>query len=115
MDSGVLCAMMDQLTMMDLILMPQESYVDNWDFLQMVSYSCSHCIILILRRTSSGAITNISFGAASSSRPVHLDDVQCTGTEPNLLNCTHSATADNDCRSHQQDIGIICERSRGTV
>ena len=63
----------------------------------------------------SDVITNISFGKGSSSRPVHLDDVQCTGTEPNLLNCNRSATVDEGCRKHGQDIGIICERSQGTM
>jgi hypothetical protein len=60
-------------------------------------------------------ITSISFGEGSSSRPVHLDDVQCTGTESTLLNCTHSAAADQGCRSHREDVGIICQRSQGTM
>ena len=44
MKGGALCAMMDLLTVMDLILMLQEWYAGNWDFLkQMVSYidSCN--------------------------------------------------------------------------
>ena len=60
-------------------------------------------------------ITNISFGEGNSSEPVHLDDVQCTGTESTLLDCTHSTTVDQGCRSHSEDIGIICQRSQGTV
>ena len=63
----------------------------------------------------SDVITNISFGNGSLSQPVHLDDVQCTGSEPNLLNCTQSATVDDGCNSHEQDIGIICEQSQGTM
>ena len=59
-------------------------------------------------------ITDISFGGGRTSQPVHLDDVQCDGTEPNLLNCTHSATVDSGCREHGQDIGIICKRSQGS-
>ena len=36
---GVLCATMDLLTMMDLILMLQEWCADNWDYRKMVSYA----------------------------------------------------------------------------
>ena len=60
-------------------------------------------------------ITNIFFGKGSSSWPVHLDDVQCNGTESTLLNCTHSTTVDDGCGSHNEDIGIICQQSQGTV
>ena len=59
-------------------------------------------------------ITDISFGKGSTSQSVHLDDIQCDGTEPNLLNCNRSATVDVNCRDHGQDIGIICTRSQGS-
>ena len=59
-------------------------------------------------------VTNISFGGGKLLQPIHLDDVQCIGTEPNLLNCTHRGVGSHNC-DHGKDIGIICERSQGTV
>ena len=62
-------------------------------------------------------ITNISFGGAASSQPTYLDDVQCDGTEPSLLNCSYVGTGtgvQHDCgANHGEDVGIICEQSRG--
>ena len=61
-------------------------------------------------------VTNISFGGGKLNQPIHLDDVQCFGTEPNLLNCTYhrDGVGVHNC-DHGKDIGIICERSQGTV
>ena len=42
---GALCAMMDLLTMTDLILMLQEWCADNWEFLKTVSNSSIHAAI----------------------------------------------------------------------
>ena len=72
-------------------------------------------IIIILSFVLSVVITDISFGGGGLFQPVHLDDVQCTGTEPNLLNCSHNVVGVNDCNGHKEDVGIICERSQGTV
>ena len=71
----------------------------------------------VLNKTSSDVITNISFGGASSTVPTHLDNVQCnTGREPNLLSCSHTGIRNHDCGdNHEEDIGIICQRSHGTV
>ena len=35
--------------------------------------------------------------------------------ESTLLDCPRSATVDQGCRNHDQDVGIICQRSQGTV
>ena len=73
-------------------------------------------ILFLLPTALSEVIANISFGGAGSSRPIHLDNVQCTGTEPNLLNCSHNGIGVHDCNDdHGEDIGIICMRSQGTV
>ena len=61
-----------------------------------------------------GVITNVLFGEGNSLQPIHLDEVQCMGMEPNLLNCSHSPVGVHDCE-HREDIGIICEQSQGTV
>ena len=118
MDSGVQCAMMD------LILMLQEWYADNWDFLKMVRFiltittvmhlSSVLLIITLIIELLAGVITNILFGEGSSVQLIHLDDFQCMGMEPNLLNCSHSPVGVHDCQ-HREDIGIICEQSQGKV
>ena len=61
----------------------------------------------------SGVIVNISFGGASSTRPTHLNNVQCTGTEQNLLNCSYTGNKCGD--NHEEDVGIICQRSQGMM
>ena len=37
--------------------------------------------------------------------PIHLDNVQCTGTENSLLQCTYSPI--HNC-AHFEDAGVIC-------
>ena len=60
----------------------------------------------------SEVVTNIYFGGGESNVPIHLDNVVCNGTEPNLLNCTHNGIGMEDC-DHSQDVGIKCKRSQG--
>ena len=38
---------------------------------------------------------------------IWLDDVQCLGTEPRLLDCPNPGIGINDC-SHFEDVGIMC-------
>ena len=59
-------------------------------------------------------VTNIFFFFGVSFQPIHLDDLQCTGTEPNLLNCTHGGVGVHDC-DHPEDIGVICQPSQGII
>ena len=49
------------------------------------------------------------FGKGSG--PVFLDNVQCIGTENDLLSCLHSEIGNHRCEesdSHVYDVGIIC-------
>ena len=69
--------------------------------------------IIVLPAALSGVIVNISFGGASSTQPTHLNNVQCTGTERNLLNCSHTSNKCGD--THGEDVGIICQRSQGMM
>ncbi|KAM3605874.1 uncharacterized protein V6R79_006389 [Siganus canaliculatus] len=43
-----------------------------------------------------------------------LDEVQCLGTEPTLVACTHSEWGHHDC-SHSEDVGVHCEIVGDTV
>ena len=56
---------------------------------------------------------NVFFGEADSEVPIHLDEVNCDGTESNLLNCSHNPIGEHDC-AHDEDVGIMCERQQGS-
>lgn len=36
-----------------------------------------------------------------------MDDVQCNGTESNLLECRHNGWENHDCQ-HYEDAGCLC-------
>ena len=40
--------------------------------------------------------------------PILLDDVRCTGTESNLLQCSAKNWGVNNC-AHREDVGVICQ------
>ena len=46
-----------------------------------------------------------SFG--SSSGPIILDNVVCTGSESNLFECSHNEILQNNCE-HSEDVAVIC-------
>ena len=46
------------------------------------------------------------FGAGSGQ--ILLDDLQCSGREATLLECTHRGTNVHDCR-HHEDASVTCE------
>ena len=58
--------------------------------------------------------TNVFFGEARPRVPIHLDEVNCNGTESNLLDCLHNGIGVHDC-DHGEDVGIMCERQQGRV
>ena len=51
------------------------------------------------------AYTNAYFGQGTG--PIWLDDVQCTGSETHLVNCTNEGIGIIDCR-HDEDAGVQC-------
>ena len=122
MDVGVLCAMMESIEMIHLIGMLQEWCADSLGFQKVVSCSghwpsnncCHNDIIskLLLMPVLPEVISNVFFGGGGSFLSIHLDGLHCTGTEPNLLNCTHNGIGVHNCE-HPEDVGIICMRSQG--
>ncbi|XP_030580834.1 HHIP-like protein 1 isoform X3 [Archocentrus centrarchus] len=55
------------------------------------------------------ATKNSEFGEGKDLR-ILLDDVQCEGTESNLLDCRHAGMGTHNC-AHYEDAGVICSNS----
>ena len=52
-------------------------------------------------------LTDAIFGRASYSLPIHLDEVSCSGSEANLVDCPRAAIGVHDCR-HREDASVDC-------
>lgn len=51
-----------------------------------------------------------SFGGGNGS--IILDNVECTGEEERLENCTHNGIGHHDCHNdHSEDAGVFCDLS----
>ena len=56
--------------------------------------------------TDAVAFSNAHFGAGAG--PIHLDNVDCSGSESNLLDCSSSSTV--SCfYGHSEDAGVRCQ------
>ena len=49
--------------------------------------------------------TNAYFGSGLTA--IHLDDLNCTGTERRLADCRHSGVGNHNCL-HSEDAGVLC-------
>lgn len=59
-----------------------------------------------------GAIaTNAIFLYGVGVGPIFLDELQCTGTEERLLDCTSDGLGVHDC-SHFEDVAVTCNRTQ---
>ncbi|KAJ3613858.1 hypothetical protein NHX12_020102 [Muraenolepis orangiensis] len=57
-------------------------------------------------RSALKAAKHSEFGQGWSLR-ILLDDVQCTGAEASLLDCTHTGLGTHNC-DHHEDAGVVC-------
>ena len=53
------------------------------------------------------ALSLSAFGQGAG--PIHLDDVQCTGTESRLVDCVYTSV--HNC-IHFEDASVRCQRQR---
>ncbi|KAJ8035487.1 Neurotrypsin [Holothuria leucospilota] len=53
-----------------------------------------------------GGVAYRSAYFGEGSGPIWLDSIQCTGSETNLLACTHETDTSED--SHSEDVGVAC-------
>ena len=60
------------------------------------------------------AVTNAYYGRGNGT--VWLDNVECTGTETSLLNCSSNnfGPVDPNCLDHHNDAGVVCFDGRFT-
>ena len=62
----------------------------------------SECLLFL----DAVAFINAHFGAGTG--PIHLDNVDCSGSESNLTDCQHSSTI-SCTNGHSQDAGVRCQ------
>ena len=52
------------------------------------------------------AVKRAHFGSFEF-HPIHLDNVQCTGSEENITQCSYATSTAINC-DHSEDAGVIC-------
>ena len=91
----------------------QLSCVCNLDFKEQVYYStCSYTIlyyrllIIIIGISDATALRNSHFGDGTG--PYHLSEVDCSGEERTLLECSHYTIGYHICQAGR-DVGVRCD------
>ena len=70
-----------------------------------MNYLCIISLDHIMYVYTTGAVPHSGAWFGRGTGPIHLDNVHCSGNEPNLLACSH-LTIDN-C-GHDDDAGVAC-------
>ncbi|WAR22275.1 DMBT1-like protein, partial [Mya arenaria] len=81
---------------------------DNEDA-QVICFMLGYSRSMFVYNVRSGAVAkgNAYFGQGLSSMPILLDDLGCSGSENNVLSCSHRLKGHADC-GHGEDAGVIC-------
>ena len=58
--------------------------------------------------THAGAFARSGAAFGEGSGPIVLDNVQCSGSETRILDCTANAIGDHNC-DHSKDAGVTCQ------
>ena len=59
----------------------------------------------VINLIAADARTQAFFGRGEG--PIFLDDVDCNGTEPQLVDCTYPGVGIHNC-FHSEDAGVVC-------
>ncbi|TDH00339.1 hypothetical protein EPR50_G00187460 [Perca flavescens] len=64
---------------------------------------------VVCRELNCGTVLHAKKGAffGEGQNRIWLDDVQCTGHEPSVLQCPHRPMGENNC-GHSEDAGVVC-------
>ena len=63
---------------------------------------------------TAAAVRGTQFGVGSSTQPIWLDDLRCTGRENYLSDCPNPGWAVQNCL-HYEDAGVVCEGTSLTL
>ena len=67
----------------------------------------AHVICRMLGLSPAQRIANYGSGSGQ----IWLDDVNCKGSESSINECTHRGFGSHNC-GHDEDIGVVCTRSK---
>ena len=79
------------------------------EFSHNVSYMCTR---MLGYDDAACVVTTNVFGRANTSVPIWMDNVQCTGTEEALDDCSFSGWGVHSCNHSINDAGIVCANSK---